>query len=318
MTTFADMVYMLGGVPLGGDLAEVGLAGGKWYFCDPTHGADANDGLSPDHAKLTLLAAYNLTRDGYNDGVVFLGGATAYNPTALLTWSNNYTHLIGTNGLPGQGNRCRIVAQAASALANVVTFSGSGCLIKNIQISNEKATGSANGIAIVSGSRNIFQNCFFMTPVSTTAAAYSLKVSGSENVFVRCTIGQHTNVRVAATRGLWLFNGTCLRNKFIKCEFLSWSSVTTHVLAYTDIDLIGETFTVQFEDCLWHNYNGSGEAGGILAVAIDDNIPVFHQMIFRGKNEFVACTAVADPLTYALSIYPVLSDGGLMAAISEA
>ena len=123
MTTFGDMLFQMGGVPVAAfDL--VMLAGGNWFFCDPTHGTADGDALTPATATNSLLKAYNKTRDGRNDGVIFIGGATAWNPAAALVWSNTYCHLIGTSSQPGVGNRCRIVALAATALTPAVTFSG--------------------------------------------------------------------------------------------------------------------------------------------------------------------------------------------------
>jgi hypothetical protein len=141
-----------------------------------------------------------------------------------------------------------------------------------------------------------------MCPTSATAASYSLKVGGGENVFKRCTIGQHTNVRSAATYGLWLYVGSddCHRNKFVECEFLSWASGggTAHALVYTDVDIDVEVFTVQFENCLFNNIGAA-----TLAVAIDDNCATTdHQILLRGRNNcFAQVTAVADPLTYVLT-----------------
>ncbi len=136
MTNFSDLTS--DGVPVGA-AAGVMLAGGDWYYCDPTNGSDSNDGLTAASAKSTLLAAYNLTRNNRNDGVIFVGGATAWNPSAAFTWSNSYTHLIGaTNGLPGMGQRARIVNTAANDLAVLFTLSGNGCLVENIQFFNGK------------------------------------------------------------------------------------------------------------------------------------------------------------------------------------
>jgi hypothetical protein len=298
MTTFGDMLNMLGGVPVAGGLGDVALAGGKWYFCDPTNGTTTGRGDSPTTANSNLETMYDLCRDGYNDGVVFIAGATAWNPTAMLTWSKSYTHLVGTCALPGRGNRCRIVATASAALTVPVTFSGDGCVIRNIQINNEKASSAAAGCAIVTGQRNIFQNVFFMCPTSVTAAGYSLKVGGGENLFHRCTIGQHTLVRSAATYGLWLYNaaGDCQGNKFIDCEILSWSSVTTHVPVKIDAIAV-DNFTVQFENLLVSNIiSGAGTLGHAI---IDGATDAGHQVILRGNCMFVGCGAagVADPTT---------------------
>lgn len=305
-------------------VTQLGLPRGplsKVFLVDPVNGSDSNHGRSWNAPLLTLEAAEDLCTANRHDTVLFLAGATANNPTASITWDKSYTHLIGVGSeLYGVGQRCRVVLQAAIAATPTITFSGNGCIVKNMQFNNEKASGAASGVAIVTGQRNFFENVFFMVPTSVTAASYSLKVSGGENVFKRCTIGQQTTVRTAATRSLWLYKGAGdnQRNKFVDCEFLSWSSVTTHALVYTDVDIDNEVFTVQFENCLFANYNGSGEAGGVLAVAIDDNCAVYHQIYMRGRNQIAGCTAVADPLTYVLQAeVSGTASGLLMATVNE-
>jgi hypothetical protein len=319
MTTFSDVVNMLGGVPVGSGLGEVGLAGGNWFFCDPTHGSDSNDGLTPKTAKASLSEAYDLTRDGYNDGVIFIGGATAWNPAAMLEWSNSYCHLIGTSGQLGVGNRCRIVALAATALTCPITFSGDGCLIKNIQINNEKAAGAAAGCAIITAQRCIFEDVFFMVPTATDAASYSCKLSGGENSFIRCTFGQHTLLRSAADYGLWvhLGAGNNQRNKFIGCDFLSWSNTTGHVLVKVDTDLSTDTFTMFFEDCMFCNLISG--AGTLTAAIVDGATDAGHRIVMRGKgNTIVGCTAVSNPLTYVFTAEVGGTQSGLLAtAINE-
>lgn len=319
MTTFNDQVYQSGGAPIG----NAGVPWGpnsKYFWCDPTNGSDSADGLTPKTAKLTIKAAYDLTTNNQNDTVFMIGGATAsyVTTTGGLVWSNSYTHLVGLSAdLPGLGQRCRIIMQAATASTPVVTFSGAGCLIRNVQISNETASGSARGVVLVSGLRNLFENVFFMAPTSSTAASYSCKVTSSENVFIRCTFGQYTNFRDLATRCLWIEGaGVVSRNKFIDCEFLSWSGGTpaahVHVLFDVDLDAV-PTMTI-FENCLFANNYGGGT---IMVQSIDDNCTASgHQILLKGKNSFVGCTAVADTLTYIFNQSKFA--GGLMAALTEA
>jgi hypothetical protein len=274
----------------------------KVFLYDPVNGSDSNPGTNWLAPLKTLEAAEALCTANQHDVVLALAGATADNPAASVTWDKDYTHLIGVGSyLPGVGNRSRVVMQAATAVTPVVTFAGDGCIIKNMQFNQEKATGAASGVVAVSGHRNLFENVFFMTPTSQTAASYSLKVGGTENCFKRCTIGQHTNVRAAATRGLWLHVGDddCQRNKFIDCEFLSWSSgATTHVHVLVDVDIDVEVYTVFFENCLFDNIGPS-----TIAQAIDDNCTTTdHQIILRGRNNcFAGCSAIADALTYVLA-----------------
>ena len=322
MTTYADMVYMLGGVP-----ALAGVPFGpkaKYYFVDPSSAlaSDSNAGLDLERPLASLEAAEDKCVAGQHDTVFFVAGATADNPTAAIVWDKDYTHLIGVGSqLPGVGQRCRVVLEAATAVTPVITFSGDGCIVKNMQFNQEKATGAASGVAIVTGHRNYFKNVFFMCPTSATAASYSLKVGGTENAFVRCTIGQHTLVRSAATYGLWLYVGDddCQRNKFINCEFLSWASGggTAHTLVYVDVDIDVEVYTAFFENCLFSNIGAAD-----LAVGIDDNCAeTDHRLYLRGRNNcFAGCTAVAAPLTYVLT--PDMNgdhatSGLLMIAVTE-
>jgi hypothetical protein len=272
----------------------------KVYIVDPVNGSDSNPGTTWQYPLKSLEEAEDKCVANRHDVVLFLAGATADNPTASITWDKSYTHLIGVGSLlPGVGQRCRVVMKAATAVTPVITFSGNGCIVKNMQFNQEKATGAASGAVIVTGQRNYFENVFFMCPTSATAASYSLKVGGGENAFVRCTIGQHTLVRSAATYGLWLYVGSddCHRNKFIDCEFLSWASGggTAHVLVYVDVDIDVEVFTAFFENCLFANIGPA-----TLAVAIDDNCATTdHRLYLRGRNNcFDGCTAVSDPLTY--------------------
>lgn len=297
-----------------GALGALVAAGGNWYYCNPTNGSSGGDALTAATATNSLETAYGLCRSGYNDGVFFIGGATAFNPTAAFTWANDYCHLIGLSAdLPGNGQRCRIVALNATALTTVMTVSGDGCAFSNIQFNNELSTG-ASGSITVTGDRNMFVNCFFMNPASLTAASWALKLSGDECSFIRCSIGQtQSRVRTNADYGAWLLtsaNGT----KFIGCEFKSWSDATTHDPVFIDA-ITSEGWSIQFEDCLWQNLGNA-----LCALAIDDNhAQGYHQLIFRGENLFVKMTAVSDQLsyTYVADTKTDATSGLLAVAIAE-
>ncbi|MDP2989149.1 MAG: hypothetical protein Q8O57_01105, partial [Kiritimatiellota bacterium] len=214
----------------------------------------------------------------------------------------------------------REVALAATLLSPIITISGSGCIVKNMQYNNEKAAGAASGVAIVTGSRNYFENAFFMAPTASDAASYSLKMSGAENVFKRCTIGQETNPRSAASYGLWLHKGagsSVSRNIFDNCLFLSWiSAAGTHAHVLVDADIVAVPWMTIFEDCLFVNVTGAAGYGVIQAQAIDDDCTAAgHHIILKGKNTFVGCTAVADALTYIYT--QTYFHGGLAAALAE-
>ncbi len=295
----------------------------KAYVVDPVNGSDNNEGTNWLAPLKSLAAAEDLCVANQHDAVLFISGATADNPAASIVWDKSYTHLIGlSSGVYGLGQRSRVVAQAAAALSPVITFSGNGCIIKNMQFNNEKAAGAASGVALVTGERNYFEKVFFMCPTATDANSYSLKITdGGENVFKDCTIGQHTLVRTAASFGLWIAKGTGganpTRNKFIHCEFLSWASAVGHVLAKIATDVDVEAFTIQFEDCLFANIVSG--AGTLTAAIVDGATGADHRIYMRGANNNVSgCTAVANPLTYVMQAEKSgTASGLLMAAVNE-
>jgi hypothetical protein len=305
-------------------VASMGIPRGpksKAFLVDPVNGSDTNPGTTWLAPLKSLEAAEALCTANQHDTVLFLAGATADNPTAEITWDKSYTHLIGIGSeVYGVGQRCRVVASSAS-IHNTITFSGNGCIVKNMQFNNEHASGAAVGIALVTGQRNFFEKVFFMCPTSQDANSYSLKITdGGENVFKDCTIGQHTLVRNAASFGLWIAKGAGeanpTRNKFLHCEFLSWSGSANHVLVKVATDVDVEAFTIQFEDCLFSNING----GSLLTAAIVDGATETHHRIYlRGSNNCVdGCTAVANPLTYVYT--PDVEDavsGLIMIAVAE-
>lgn len=227
----------------------------KVYVVDPVNGASGNSGLSFESPLNTVEAAYALMTANRHDCLIQISGATADNPSAAITWSKDYTHWIGLSGdLPGVGQRARVVGTAALDLAQLVTFSGAGCIIKNLQFFNGADANSDSGAAIVSGSRNYFKNVFFAGMGHATPAAragsYSLKVSSSENYFEDCTIGLDTIVRSAANSELMLTSGHS-RNTFRSCRFVSISATAGKFLV--SVDTTQDSRITSFEDCLFYN-----------------------------------------------------------------
>lgn len=297
----SELVYQLGGVPV------LGLPFGgasKYFFVDPANGSDSNDGLTPAAAKASVSAAYALTTSGKNDCVIFIGGATADNPTAAITWSKDYTHLIGVSSdLPGVGQRCRIVGTAGNDLTPIITFSGAGCIVKNIQFYNGKDANTDSGAVIVSGNRNSFYNVFIAGMGHATPAAragsYSLSVSGAENHFERCYIGLDTITRGAANSEL-LMSGS--KNSFWDCRFASQSETAAKVAV-----TVSGAGTNEWKDCLFHNMSVN------WAQALDNAFSVTasstHYVILRGNCQFVGFTGVADTVTHVYGAGPAPNAG---------
>lgn len=312
MTTFGDMVYGAGGVPLLGGLIPFGK-NSKVFFVDPVAGADTNDGTSLETALKNVAAAYAKTTSGNNDVIFFVAGATSSAPTATITWANNYTHLIAIgNGLPGMGARARIVNSSANDLATLMEVSGSGCLFAGIQWFDGKDSAADGACLLVSGNNNHFVNCQIagmgdataLGP-ATRAGSYSLKVTGEQNSFESCTIGLDTIIRSAANSELIVAGA---RNRFNKCDIRA-NSVTAGKFLVT-IDNSGDDLRdTIFDDCLFFNYSENWAAG--INNAFD--MPAAgntHYVILRGNCALVGVSVGwADVVTHIYGAGPAPNAG---------
>ena len=291
MSTFKGMLHHLGGVPV-----MAGIPFGpdsSYFFVDPDNGNDVNDGLTPATAVATLATAYAKTTADKHDVVFFIGTDSAVVPTATLTWANDFTHLIGLSGnLPGVGQRCRVEVQAANDATPVVTFSGKGCIIRNMQFTNLSDANVDSGSVVVSGQRNEFTNVMFAGMGHATPAAragsYSLTVSGVENHFERCYIGLDTITRGGANADL-VMSGS--KNRFWDCTIASQSDTAGHFAVK-----VSGAGTNEWKDCLFHNMSVNWATS--LTDAFNVTATSTHYIILRGQCQFVGYTGVADTVTH--------------------
>lgn len=263
------------------------------FFVDPDDGNNVNDGLTPATAVASLATAYGKTTADKHDVVWFMGTDSSVTPSSSITWANDFTHLIGlSSGLPGLGQRCRVVGNATNDLTPVITFSGKGCIVRNMQFYNGKDADSDSGCVIVSGHRNEFTNCMIAGMAHATPAAragsYSLTVSGVENFFERCYIGLDTITRAAANAEV-VISGS--KNQFWDCTVASKSDTAGHFAVK-----ISGAGTHTFKDCLFHN--ASVNWAQSLTDAFNVTASATHYIILSGDCQFVGYTGVADTVTH--------------------
>jgi len=311
MPHYSEMVYQLGGVPI---LPNIPFGpNSKVYFVDPANGSAGNDGLTPDKAVASVATAYAKTTSGNNDTVAMIGGATGDTLAETLVWANDYTHLVGiSSGLPGLGQRCRITGGATTDLTEVITWSGDGCEVRNVQISNWADADVDSGALTVSGDRNHFFNCMIAGMGHATPAAragsYSLKLTGSENFFERSSVGLQTVIRAAANAEV-VMTGTPSDNKFWMCDFRSYSDTAGKLMFNID----GLQRELQFRECLFFNMSTNWSQD--LTNAIDDDVATTHYINFVGPQTFVGITGIADTVTYIFGA-GAAPDAGMFLAVN--
>jgi hypothetical protein len=215
----------------------------------------------------TLTAAQAAATADQNDIVYLLAesntaaSTTDYQTSITgLAWAKDAVHLIGQNAAPMFSHRSRIAWKSdtvpVSSLKPLVTFSGDGCYVENIEFMSSLDNAYANGV-LVSGMRNHFKHCHFAGIGHATqdvTDAYSLSVTGDENVFENCVIGLDTTVRAGANNEL-VISG--MRNVFKNCIFISYSVTAGRFI-------VSSTATNKwnlFENCSFINWTPNVETG---------------------------------------------------------
>lgn len=254
MTTVSDMLYQLGGMPVMAGLPFSSAS--KYYFVDVARGSDDNDGLAPDRALATLIAAEDKCVANQHDTVFLIAGASGLTMTAALTWDKNYTHLIGIAAPTQVAIRARIfqlsTLTGASPLFNVTA---QGCIFKNFYCFQGVADATSLINWQITGGRNYFENVHFAGGGHATQAVNggaSLALNGGyENTFVRCTIGVDTAAAATGMMGL-LMDAEATRNIFRECNFTMYAGNAGAIFVEV-VDNAGiDRYTI-FEDCLFSN-----------------------------------------------------------------
>lgn len=230
MSKLPDMLYHMGGVPVGASFLPPMGSEAKIFFVDPANGSDVNPGNSIDKPLDSVTVAYNKCVDKRGDVVYLMNDGNtsgSARETTSLTWSKDNTHLVGLCAPVGISQRSRITPPSGNtdfdAFTPMITVSGHGNIFMNVQIAN---WGSEDGKAArgvdVTGNRNYFRNVHIVgishDNVGDEAAACDLLLTGEENLFEDCTIGVDTVTRTAANASLDL-QSQATRNIFRRCLF---------------------------------------------------------------------------------------------------
>ena len=242
--------------------------GSKVFVVDYVNGSDSNPGTKWEAPLKTVEAAYAKCTTLKNDVVLLVGNGTSNVAAAAITWAKDYVHLIGLCS-GGFEPRSRIKNTAALATTPFITWSASGCVVKNISFWHESSDAAALVNVLVSGSRNNFEGCQFAGAVGTNNAsgARSLKLSGTGNVFKDCFIGNDT-VQIVAGVHTFEFDGGASHNLFDGCIFAHTAGATTNVHVFAAAGGSADVGRLNiFRKCLFVNESDVAQAEIILVTA---------------------------------------------------
>ncbi len=250
-------------------LLGVASGGTNWYV-DPANGSDADDGRTPGSALATITEAHSKATANQHDVVWYIAGSSGMNLSAALTWSKNYTHLIGVGAPTRAAQRARIFQLSSLTGASpLLTISATGCVFQNFYIFQgvNDATSLIN--VSVTGGRNYFENVHFAGGGHAAQAidgGASLKLDAAEeNTFVNCTIGVDTIDAATGMVGL-LLDGEAHRNIFENCNFTMKAGSATAAFIEV-VDSTGfDRYTI-FKNCLFTNTSATAMTEGIVMPA---------------------------------------------------
>ena len=252
MTTFNDLVKVLGGVPVIGGFPFSKAS--NYYFVDPARGSSSGNGSFEDPVAL-VSQAEDLCTANQNDTVIYIGGATANLETATITWDKSYTHLIGICAPTMVAQRARIHNETTTGQTPLLNITATGCIFKNFYIFQgvDEAVGNIN--VQISGGRNYFENVHFAGGGHASQAidgGASLALYGAEEcTFVNCTIGVDT---IAAATGMMAVrvDTDAKRCIFKGCNFTMYAGNSGSGFVEV-VDSAGFDRYLLFEDCLFIN-----------------------------------------------------------------
>jgi len=242
----------------------------KFYIVDPTNGSDNNVGTSFKAPLASLAAAEALCVANQHDVVLYLSGSSGLTLSAALTWSKDYTHLIGLCAPTRMAQRARIFQLSTLTGASpLITISASGCIFKDLYIFQgvDDATSLIN--VKLTGGRNYFENVHFAggghATQAVTGGASLLLDGAEENTFVNCTFGVDTVDAGTGMMGI-LFDSEAHRNLFERCTVriragnagAGWVQV---------VDATGIDRDNTFVNCLFLNNSATALTSGFVIPA---------------------------------------------------
>src|SRR4030067_57925 len=169
MTTFGDMAFAMGGVPL---LPSIPFGrASKAFFCAPgtdSGGSDGNRGTNVKQPLATLSKAQTLATADHNDTVFMIASSnTAANTTdyqsSALAWAKDGVHLIGVNSGNQVAQRSRIAQlSTATNVDDLFTVGADNCLIGLDTLA--RGTAATYEMVLSGGAtRNTFRNCIILS-----------------------------------------------------------------------------------------------------------------------------------------------------------
>lgn len=227
---------------------------GEVIYVDANSGSDtANGGRQQNDAYATIATAYGDTTSGNHDVVVVApsGGTGRTSESSAITWSNRFTHLVGS-AAPTREN---VRAGISFATGGSLIISNNGCLFKNVTFTS---SADIDETVSITGNYNSFQGVNFKGTSNATSADSTpwraLNINGGqENYFGSCTFGADTMSRGEANATLEI-EGTASRNYFDDCDFTMHADTANtqlHVL-FTGASAIDRSLT--FKGCTFYAF----------------------------------------------------------------
>ena len=299
MTTFGDMVFQFGGVPVGSGGVPVFFGQqSKYYFVDVTNGNDDYDGLSPNRAKATIAAAITLvnaridwsaTPWANHDVILIAPGTYAENLTSLPYGAAMYGCGLdlrdAQNGVkikPATGAPVDVGAVINTAFYNIhfeTAETDAGDPVFDAEIANN----------------NQFINCRFSGPAETATAVGFVTLDAVANKWWFCEfdcLDKGLDVNYADA------GDSFSHNKLYECDFTQIDTAAVEI----STNLVGPSS--RLIDCRF------GGAGQTMAIGVDDNSGIL--------DLYGLQITATDPIQGCRSANACYGNGALLDSTGEA
>lgn len=295
MTTFSEMLYHLGGVPVGGGIPIFTKA--NYYYVDGTNGLAGNDGLSQKTALNTIAAAVTKM----NAEINWSASPWATHPVLIIapgTYAENLTSLPYGATVYGLGLDLRDAQNGVKIKPATGAAVDVGACINtafyNIHFETAETDAGDRVFDAAICNNNQFINCRFSGPAETATAVgfYTNDAVGNKWIFCEfdcCDVGFDMAYVDA--------NDSFSHNWLYECRFTQCDTAGLRM----STNLVGPSSIV--ERCIFVG------AGQTMAIGIDDN---------SGILDLVQCHITAtDPVQSCRSANGCYGNGALLNSSGE-
>jgi len=283
----------------------------------------------------SVVAAEAKTVANRNDVMLVMPGKYTGTGAAPLTWSKDYTHLLGLGPPPKReyGGRGVVIRTTSTDGVFAALNTADLCQFHNVAFQQWGEDADCLTAFKEQGHMNTYKGCHFFGQIRDDTIALTTSSSleiggaiqaGSADQFIECIIGGSGGAKRTAINGTLLFSGEQVGKgvdmQFKDCQFMSWIE-NANPCAVLVAESVGTDRLQLFDGCTFYNFrqsHGATEPSYVFRYANSVGGQASHDIILKGGCSRLGFGAWAKDNNYIFSSDALgVTNGGECTAVDE-